>query len=95
MELQKEIVRVLKKLNLSSMQVEFKETPEGKVGGFIISESFRGMPQSKRQDMIWDVLDERLSLPKRSRITALLTMTPAEADLPEEKLDAGRKRRIG
>lgn len=82
MDLQKEVKNILKDLNLDAMTVEFVQSPEGKIGGFVISESFKGMPQSKRQDLIWNALDERLSLPKRTRISALLTMTPKEAEIP-------------
>ncbi len=82
MELREQITRIVDTLALGNVTLDFETTTAGKNGGFVISEAFTGMPQSDRQDLIWDALDEQLSLSDRAKITALLTLTPLEAELP-------------
>lgn len=58
---------------------ELEETPNGKVGGFVISPSFAGKPQLDRQNMLWDYLDHHLNRKQVLHIVSLVTLTPDEA----------------
>ncbi|MCP4347769.1 MAG: hypothetical protein GY795_19890 [Desulfobacterales bacterium] len=80
MEFKKELEHILSEIGLENPDLEIEATPEGRVGGFIISESFLGISQIERQNMLWDKLDKILDEEKRLKIIGLLTMTPAEAE---------------
>ncbi len=80
MEFKEELEHILSEIGLENPDLEIEETPEGRVGGFIISESFLGISQIERQNMLWDKLDKILDEEKRLKIIGLLTMTPAEAE---------------
>ncbi len=80
MDFKEELERILLEIGLENPTVDIGVTPEGRVGGFVISDSFRGKSQLERQDMLWDKLDEILDEEKDLKIIALLTMTPAEAE---------------
>ncbi len=49
-----------------------------KVGGFIISRKFNNIDPSSRQDIVWDLFEEKLTPVDRARILAILTVTPDE-----------------
>lgn len=55
------------------------ETPNGKVGGFIISPTFAGKSQIERQNMVWGCLDGHLDHEHILHIVSLVTITPDEA----------------
>ena len=59
---------------------ELEVTPEGRIGGFTISDSFLGKSQIERQNLLWDKLDNILDEEMNSKIIALLTMTHAEVE---------------
>jgi acid stress-induced BolA-like protein IbaG/YrbA len=80
MDFKEELEMILSDIGLKNPTVEISVTPEGKVGGFVVSESFCGKSQIERQDMLWDRLDEILDEEKNLKIIALLTMTPAEVE---------------
>jgi len=82
MALKDEIEAALRNANLDDPVVELETTAAGKVGGFVVSRTFVGMPQLDRQNHVWSFLDTLLSKDKRARIVALLTLTPEEADEP-------------
>jgi len=83
MELKKELEDILFQLGFENPELEIEITKTGRVGGFIISESFSGKSQIERQNMLWDKLDKILDEEKRLKIVGLLTMTPAEAEETE------------
>jgi hypothetical protein len=64
---------------IAKPEFELEETPNGKVGGFIISPTFVGKSQIERQNMVWDYLDEKLDKEKILHIVSLVTVTPDEA----------------
>ncbi len=80
MDFKEELETILSGIGLRNPTFEIGVTPEGKVGGFVVSESFCGKSQIERQDMLWDRLDEILDEEKDLKIIALLTMTPAEVE---------------
>ncbi len=80
MELKEELKDILFKIGLENPEMEIEVTKTGRVGGFVISESFSGKSQIDRQNMLWDKLDRILDEEKRLNIVGLLTMTPAEAE---------------
>ncbi len=80
MDFREELENILIGIGLENPTFEIGVTPEGKVGGFVVSESFCGKSQIERQDMLWDRLDEILDEEKDLKIIALLTMTPAEVE---------------
>jgi len=83
MELKKELEDILFNIGFENPELEIEITKTGRVGGFIISESFSGKSQIERQNMLWDKLDKILDEEKRLKIVGLLTMTPAEAEEAE------------
>jgi len=81
MEIREELEAAIRfRLGLENPQFEFELTPTGRIGGFIISESFFGKTQIERQNMIWDELDKVFDKEKRLKIIGLLTMTPDEIE---------------
>ena len=64
--------------NHSSASTAVAERSPGKVSGFVVWKDFEGMDQVDRQGRVWDVLRAELSPDEQLRITAILTMTPAE-----------------
>lgn len=49
------------------------------ITGFIISSSFHGKDDDKRQEMLWKELHDNLSDTDMLRIGAIIAMTPQEA----------------
>jgi len=84
MEFRQELESVLYQIGLENPKLELNITKTGRVGGFIISESFLGKSHIERQNMLWDNLDKMLDEEKRFKIIGLLTMTPDEAEENEE-----------
>jgi acid stress-induced BolA-like protein IbaG/YrbA len=60
------------------------EAAGSKVSGSIISETFRGMPDSERQSRIWEALDAEYGPDCAHRVGTLLAFTPDEWDLGDE-----------
>jgi acid stress-induced BolA-like protein IbaG/YrbA len=50
----------------------------GDVGGFVISDSFEGMPMRARQNMVWDYLEAHIPKRRLRNVITLLTLTPWE-----------------
>jgi transcription antitermination factor NusG len=65
-------------------RVELDDGPLEKVGGVVISTSFEHVPLSKRQDLVWDVLERVLDIHERARITLILADTPEEYRILKE-----------
>ncbi|MFC1600792.1 BolA/IbaG family iron-sulfur metabolism protein [Candidatus Sumerlaeota bacterium] len=63
---------------IAAPEFELEETPNGKVGGFIISPTFVGKSQIERQNMMWDYLDQNLDQEQILHIVSLVTVTPDE-----------------
>ena len=82
MEIKDELEAVLKSMGLENAEIQLETNGAGKVGGYILSETFAGKSQLERQDMVWDFLGKRLTKQKQLKIISLLTLTPAEADIP-------------
>lgn len=61
----------------SDPQLEIVE-PMEKVGGVLVWQGFEGEAQHKRQAELWGFLRRNLDLLDQMRITAILTVTPAE-----------------
>ncbi len=80
MDFKEQLEIILLGIGLENPTFDIGVTPEGRVGGFVVSDSFYGKSQIERQDMLWDRLDEILDEEKNLKIIALLTMTPAEVD---------------
>ena len=64
---------------IEAPQFDLEETPNGKVGGFLISRTFADKPQIQRQNMVWDYLDSALKPEQICQIVSLVTITPDEA----------------
>ena len=82
MEFKEELEVALNARGLENAEIQLDTNGAGKVGGYILSETFSGKSQLERQDMVWDFLGERLTKQKQLKIVSLLTLTPAEADIP-------------
>ena len=60
------------------MEIEVK--PSGRLGGFVVSDTFSGISQIDRQNMLWDGLEKIPDEEKQLKIIALLTMMSAEVE---------------
>jgi stress-induced morphogen len=67
----------------SSLNLE--ESSGGKLFGMIVSPQFAKMPDRSRQQMLWGVLQKRLTIDDQTQITAILTVTPEEDNLLSEE----------
>ena len=75
----------LLKQNFPGAEIELERArPAPRVGGFLIWDGFERMDQTKRQTHVWQVLRESLSAEDQGRITAILTVTPAEISVMRE-----------
>ena len=70
---------VLRGLGYTDDEVHLQSSRGGKVTGYIISEAFRGESQINRQNQLWAELERALSPEELAQVSAILTMTPAEA----------------
>lgn len=61
------------------------EAAGSKVSGSIISETFRGMPDSERQRHIWDALGAEYGADCAHRVGTILAFTPDEWDLGDDE----------
>ncbi len=80
MGLKEELIEALNDLELENPTIELEKTPSGKIGGVIVSKSFKGKSQLDRQNLVWNRLEEILGKKKLVKVVALLTLTPQEAD---------------
>jgi acid stress-induced BolA-like protein IbaG/YrbA len=80
MEIQLEVMNTLNNLGLFNPIIELEKSSDGRIGGFIISESYKGLSQIERQNMLWEQLSKLLNKKKQRQIMAILTMTPAEVE---------------
>jgi|SRR5437016_9355790 acid stress-induced BolA-like protein IbaG/YrbA len=71
------------------------ESDGDRIFGSIISPSFRGQRDHKRQDRIWDVLKETFGDEALKRIGMLLAFTPDEWDIDANSLPAPKRRKVG
>jgi len=62
--------------------------PAKKIGGFLIWAGFEGIEQIDRQRQLARVLRKRLSSEDASRVTTILTLTPAESAVMKESASA-------
>lgn len=60
------------------------EPAGAKISGSIISPTFRSMPDSQRQRLLWDALDAEYSPDSVQRVGSLLAFTPDEWDIDSE-----------
>jgi len=80
MDIREELEKIILQLGLDNPKLELELTPTGRIGGFIISDSFLGKSQIERQNMLWDKLDNILDEEINSKVIGLLTMTPDEVE---------------
>lgn len=78
-----ELREIILQIGLKDPTVELEVAPNGRIGGYIISDSFEELPQLERQRKIWDFLKQSLDRDKQLGIISLLTLTPAEAGLAD------------
>lgn len=66
-------------------QPDFKlESAGSKVSGSVISPTFRGMPDSERQRLLWDALDAEYGPESVHRVGSLLAFTPDEWNIDND-----------
>jgi hypothetical protein len=58
--------------------IELESSGVDRVGGRVISDRFTKMTPTDRQDLIWRVLDKKLSAHEATRISFIVTDTKAE-----------------
>ncbi len=62
----------------SKYEILLEATPTKKVGGYVVSPSFRGNTQLVRQQRVWRLLEKKLKQSEIHRIVGILTFTPEE-----------------
>lgn len=80
MGLQEDVKNALLALKFENPKIELEKTVSGKIGGVLITKTFTGMSQLDRQNTVWDHLEKELGKEKITRIVAVLTLTPDEAE---------------
>jgi acid stress-induced BolA-like protein IbaG/YrbA len=80
MEIQLEVRNTLNNLGLLNPRIELEKSSDGRIGGFVISDSYKGLSQIERQNMLWEQLSKLLDKEKQRQIMAILTMTPSEVE---------------
>ena len=59
--------------------LKFEPNTDGRtVSGFLVSEDFNGMENADRQDKLWDILEQNLSIDEQSKILSVIVLTPDE-----------------
>ncbi len=85
MELKEELLEILNHSGFKSPFLDIEEeSSSGRIGGFLISSTFKGMPQLDRQNIVWDCIEKHFPIEKQRLIGGLLTVTPQEADNQEQ-----------
>jgi hypothetical protein len=75
----KEKVQELLIGNFDGSRAELELTPSAdKIGGFLVWKGFEGEPHIDRQKQVWSVLRKHLQREDQRKITAILTVSPAE-----------------
>jgi hypothetical protein len=78
-------LRRLLEQHFPNAEIELERaTPAQRVGGMLTWAGFEEMDQTERQAALWRVLREGLSEEDQGRITAILTVTPAEIAVMRE-----------
>lgn len=72
------VTAVLRELGFEDDELLFEATADGRVGGYIVSDAFRGESQLDRQEQLWASLRARLAANELDRVTLILTLTPRE-----------------
>jgi hypothetical protein len=67
-----------KGLKLKEPEFDLKLLPGGKLSGSVISDTFKGIKDSERQTLIWDLLEKRLGEECMQQVGTLLAYTKAE-----------------
>jgi hypothetical protein len=66
-------------------EIELPAPEKGeKISGFLIWEGFDGDDQLRRQQKLWEILDEALTPQERKNISAIFTTTPSEMAVMRE-----------
>lgn len=68
----------LRALGFKDSEIQLDSTPDGMVGGVLVSERFAGQSQEGRQNALWDGLRKHLEPDELERIVLIMTMTPRE-----------------
>jgi len=63
---------------IETPEFDLEESLDGKVGGFIISPTFKDKSQIERQNMVWDYLEKSIDSEKIPCIIVLVMVTPDE-----------------
>lgn len=59
--------------------LKFELEKDGRrISGYVVSKDFNGMEDADRQDRVWDILENNLSVEEQSRILSVLAYTPSE-----------------
>ena len=82
MGFKEELIRTLSSeaSGIADPHFELEEINMGKVGGFIVSQTFEGMSQIKRQGLVWDYLDKNFKPEILRNLVTIVTVTPEEAE---------------
>ncbi len=83
MGLKDKLISVINESELIDVDIQLEQSPGKKVGGYITTTTFEGVPQIERQNMLWAHLEDNLTEEELSKIVAILTLTPDEATEPE------------
>lgn len=68
----------------AEIRVERTMPRSTKLYGVLVWRKWAGADQIDRQEKLWKVLDNKLTLEERARIAAILTMAPEETAVAED-----------
>jgi acid stress-induced BolA-like protein IbaG/YrbA len=74
------IEKILQGKGFSEEDINLEDVNINKVAGVVVSERFTDMPDMERQDFIWKIFDEELTIDERLKIVAIITLSPDEAE---------------
>jgi stress-induced morphogen len=82
--LEKKVKEILSEL-FAEYELKLETEPDGRVGGFIISDKFLDVDIEDRQPQLWSFLREKLTQAERAQIWGLMTFTPVEYEAYSEQ----------
>lgn len=79
-DIRAKVVNALRKACESdpNARIDLEDIPPDRLGGLVLSDVFKPMSPSERQDHIWKFLDKALDTYERTRISFIVTDTPQE-----------------
>jgi acid stress-induced BolA-like protein IbaG/YrbA len=83
MTTQEKVRRVLERLGLSAPAIDVQPSDGHRIVAEVVSDSFEGMPEEDRQELVWTELGKQLDPREQAQVEYVLTNAPSERDPAE------------